>query len=307
MEPVISIIVPVLNEQSLISVFYQAIQYEFKKIPAAFELIFVDDGSSDQTALLVQALHQQDKRVKLISFSRNFGKELALTAGLRLATGDAVIPMDVDFQDPPALLPSMVARWLEGHRVVLAKRIRRADGRVKKMAAWLFYKIFNKISDTRIPEAVGDFRLLDRQVVDEINGLGEHHRLMKGLFAWVGFAAAVVEYERPKEQRPDRRMGFKKLWTLAKNGLFSFSDFPMACWTYCGLSLMAVGACAAMVLGVRWFRLGVLSEVSFLLILICFLSGLQFLALGVMGQYVVRVYDEVKNRPLYIISKKLGL
>ena len=239
----VSLIVPVFNEEQAISLFYQAVRRELKLDQAEVEIVFINDGSSDRTAEEVKALAQADEQVLLINFSRNFGKEPALFAGLEYASGDAVIPMDVDLQDPISVIPRLIDQWQKGADVVLAKRRdRTADSYLKRHSASLFYRVLNRIAYTRIEENVGDFRLMDRKVVDVIRALPEHQLFMKGVLSWAGFTTVVVEYERAVRAAGTSKFNGWKLWNLALEGVTSFSTVPLRLWTYIGggISIFAV-------------------------------------------------------------------
>ncbi|AMS16316.1 MULTISPECIES: glycosyltransferase family 2 protein [Pseudomonas] len=304
----ISLIVPVFNEEQAIGLFYQAVRRELRFEQGEVEIVFINDGSSDRTAEEVKALAQMDEQVLLINFSRNFGKEPALFAGLEHASGDAVIPMDVDLQDPISVIPRLIEEWQKGADVVLAKRRRRtADSFLRRSSAALFYHLLNRIAYTRIEENVGDFRLMDRKVVDVIRTLPEHQLFMKGVLSWAGFTTVVVEYERAERVAGKSKFNGWKLWNLALEGITSFSTVPLRLWTYIGggISIFAVLYAVYMVLDKIFFGNSVPGYPS-LMTAILFLGGVQLIGIGILGEYVGRIYIEAKHRPRYVIKDVIG-
>ncbi|MGF6328969.1 glycosyltransferase involved in cell wall biosynthesis [Pseudomonas sp. BS3782 TE3695] len=304
----VSLIVPVFNEEQAINLFYQAVRRELKLDPCEVEIVFINDGSTDRTAEQAKALAQVDEQVLLINFSRNFGKEPALFAGLEYATGDAVIPMDVDLQDPISVIPQLIAEWQKGADVVLAKRRNRdSDSYLKRHSASLFYHLLNRISYTRIEENVGDFRLMDRKVVNVIRALPEHQLFMKGVLSWAGFTTAVVEYERARRMAGRSKFNGWKLWNLALEGITSFSTVPLRLWTYIGggISIFAVLYAVYMVLDKIFFGNNVPGYPS-LMTAILFLGGVQLIGIGILGEYVGRIYIEAKHRPRYVVKDVIG-
>jgi glycosyltransferase involved in cell wall biosynthesis len=298
----------VFNEEQAIDLFYQAVRRELKLDAIEVEIVFINDGSSDGTAERASALAQVDEQVVLINFSRNFGKEPALFAGLEYASGDAVIPMDVDLQDPISVIPVLIEQWQKGADVVLAKRRdRTADGYLKRHSAALFYHLLNRISYTRIEENVGDFRLMDRKVVDVIRTLPEHQLFMKGVLSWAGFNTVVVEYERARRVVGDSKFNGWKLWNLALEGVTSFSTVPLRLWTYVGgcVSIFAVLYAVYMVLDKMFFGNNVPGYPS-LMTAILFLGGVQLIGIGILGEYVGRIYIEAKHRPRYVVKDIVG-
>ena len=304
----VSLIVPVFNEEQAISLFYLAVRRELKLENGEVEIVFINDGSSDRTAEQVKALAQADEQVMLINFSRNFGKEPALFAGLEYATGDAVIPMDVDLQDPISVIPRLIEEWQKGADVVLAKRRdRTADSYLKRYSAAMFYHLLNRIAYTRIEENVGDFRLMDRKVVDVIRALPEHQLFMKGVLSWAGFNTVVVEYERARRVAGSSKFNGWKLWNLALEGVTSFSTVPLRLWTYVGggISIFAVLYAVYMVLDKIFFGNSVPGYPS-LMTAILFLGGVQLIGIGVLGEYIGRIYIESKHRPRYVVKDIVG-
>lgn len=300
----ISLIVPVFNEEETIDLFYQAVRaFEpFKKI--AVEIVFINDGSEDGTEEMIQSLAARDALVVPLNFTRNFGKEAALVAGLDYATGDAVIPIDVDLQDPIEVIPEMIEKWQNGADMVLAKRIDRStDSRFKRYTASAFYKIHNHISHPKIEENAGDFRLMSRAVVDHIKKMPERNLFIKGLFSWVGGRIETVNYARPERVAGKTKFNFTRLWNLAIEGITSFSTVPLRMWTYIGVLIAGV----AFFYG-SWMILETLiwgNDVKgypTLLASILFLGGIQLIGIGILGEYIGRIYIESKKRPRYLLK-----
>ena len=308
----LSLIIPVKDEEEAIGVFLARVVPVLEKLddPAArsFEIIFVDDGSSDRTLDLIREAHARDPRIRGLSLSRNFGKEAALSAGLDRARGMAVIPMDVDLQDPPEAIAPMLAKWRDGFDVVFGVRDNReSDSLPKRLTADLYYRAHNWLSSDKIPEHAGDFRLLDRRVVDVIRNMPERNRFMKGLFAWAGFKSAAVLYHREERKVGRTKYNYWKLWTLAVDGITSASTVPLRIWSYLG-GAVALGALGyAIFIIIRTFTSGIeVPGYASLMVAILFLGGLQLLSLGVLGEYVGRILTEVKHRPLYVVRETIG-
>lgn len=301
----ISILCPCYNEAEALPVFFQEITPVMEKLGEAFEIVCVNDGSRDGTIDVLLSHAEKDPRIKIIDFSRNFGKEAALTAAIDYAQGDAVIPIDADLQDPPELIPRMVEKWREGYEVVLAKRIdRSSDSFMKRLSARLFYRFHNIISQPQIPENVGDFRLMDRCVVDALKNLHEYHRFMKGLFAWVGFRTCTLEYARQVRSAGDSKFNAWRLWKFALEGITSFSTFPLTIWFYIGsvLSLGSFGYGLFIIFRTLFLGIDVPGYPS-LICLILFFGGLQLLGVGILGEYVGRTYMESKRRAIYVVRR----
>lgn len=307
----ISIVVPVYNEEAAIKPFLNRVGDTLTGLPSNvdYQIIFVNDGSSDATEIVIHGLAAQDERVTLINLSRNFGKEAALMAGLDMAPGDAVIPMDVDLQDPPELILEFVERWLNGAKVVNARRIDRSqDSWLKRRSASSFYRLYNALADRPIPENVGDFRLLDRQVVDVVRSLGERARFNKALFSWVGFDAEEVTYERPARTEGVTSWSYWKLWNFALDGIFASSTTPLRVWGYVGF-LMAIASFLYAITILVMTMIGGRDTPGYAstLIVILTFGGLNMIALGIIGEYVGRIYKEVRQRPLYVVRSSVNL
>ncbi|EHF0448004.1 glycosyltransferase family 2 protein [Salmonella enterica subsp. enterica serovar Javiana] len=302
----ISLVVPVFNEEDAIPIFYKTVR-EFEGLQQhEVEIVFINDGSSDSTEAIINALAVSDNLVVPLSFTRNFGKEPALFAGLDNATGEAIIPIDVDLQDPIEVIPHLIAKWQAGADMVLAKRTDRStDGRLKRKSAEWFYKLHNKISNPKIEENVGDFRLMSREVVENIKRLPERNLFMKGVLSWVGGKIDVVEYARAERVAGDSKFNGWKLWNLALEGITSFSTFPLRMWTYIGLFVAGLSFMygAWMIFDTVIFGNPVRGYPS-ILVSILFLGGVQLIGIGVLGEYIGRIYIETKQRPKYIIKNE---
>lgn len=301
----VSLIVPVFNEQDVIPLFYHEVRNFPPFAGRQVEIVFVNDGSTDATEALIQALSTDDALVKAISFTRNFGKEPALFAGLEYATGDVVIPIDVDLQDPIAVIPEMLARWENGADVVLAKRVdRRCDSFIKRITAEGFYKLHNKISSPKIEQNVGDFRLMSREIVDNIKLLKERNLFMKGVLSWVGGKTEVVEYIRAERVAGKTKFNGWKLWNLALEGITSFSTFPLRMWTYIGFFVAGLSFLYGLWMIIDKLIWGnPVAGYPSLLVSILFLGGVQLIGIGVLGEYIGRIYLETKQRPRFITKK----
>ncbi len=304
----ISLIVPVYNEQATLELFYRAVRNEQSLRGLTVEILFVNDGSSDRSEAICADLAARDEWVTVINFSRNFGKEAALFAGLEYADGDAVVPIDVDLQDPIEVIALMVQRWREGADVVLAKRRdRSSDTRFKRWTASLYYRLHNRIASTHIEENVGDFRLLDRKVVAAIRQLPEQQLFMKGVLSWVGFSTEIVEYDRAPRVAGSSKFNLWRLWNLALDGITSFSTVPLRLWSYIGglVSLFALGFALYMLVDKIIFGTDVPGYPS-LMTAVLFLGGVQLIGIGILGEYVGRIYQETKHRPRYVVRKVQG-
>ncbi len=308
-EPVeLSLVVPMYNEAAVLDAFFARVVPILAAATPRYEVIGVDDGSTDGTLARLCALHLANRRIKVVALSRNFGKEAALSAGLDFARGAAVIPIDADLQDPPELIADLVAAWRQGYQVVLARRIDRGgDSLPKRLSAHLFYRLINRLSEVPIPADVGDFRLLDRRVVEALRQMPERMRFMKGLFAWAGFRQTTIDYRRPARAAGHSKWGYWRLWNLALGGITSFSLAPLRVWTYVGMTTAALGLLYLGYILTRTLLEGVdvpgyASLVSILLLS----SGLNMIGLGILGEYLGRVFMEVKQRPLYLVAETVG-
>ncbi|MEG3113664.1 glycosyltransferase family 2 protein [Salinicola sp. 4072] len=305
MSKLVTLVVAVKNEDEAIAPFLEAIDREVDYPDVELEILFVDDGSTDNTLQALQLAAQRDSRVRWLKLSRNFGKEAAMTAGLDHARGDGVIPMDVDLQDPPALINDFIRLWLdEGYAMIYGVRVsRHEDTRRKRTSANLFYRLFNRISPTPIPDNAGDFRLLDRQVVEALKRLPERNRFMKGLFAWSGYRSVGVPYERPARQVGESKFNLWKLWNFALDGLVGFSTLPLRVWSYIGggVALLSFVYILVIVFKALVFGRDTPGYAS-VMSAVLFFGGMQLLSIGVLGEYMARLFVEVKQRPLYLVE-----
>lgn len=302
----ISLIVPVFNEEEAIPIFYQTVR-EYEELAAyQVEIVFIDDGSSDKTDNILSTLAAQDALVKHLSFTRNFGKEPALFAGLEHASGEAIIPIDVDLQDPIDVIPKLLVRWEDGAEIVLAKRTeRKTDSFLKRKTAEWFYKIHNKISPTGIEENVGDFRLMSKVVVDSIIQMPERNLFMKGVFSWVGYRQEIVTYHRSPRSAGSTKFNAWRLWNLAIEGITSFSTAPLKISTYLGVSIALLSFLYGTWLIIdKLFNDNPVPGYPSLMVSVLFLGGVQLIAIGILGEYVGRIYIETKQRPRYLLREK---
>jgi glycosyltransferase involved in cell wall biosynthesis len=310
LEPVeLSIVVPMLNESAVLERVFARLGPVRENVTERYEILCVDDGSTDDTFQRLETYRASNPRIRMIGLSRNFGKENALSAGLDFAAGLAVIPMDADLQDPPEVVPEMVAKWREGYDVVLAKRAsREGEGWAKRTTAQAFYRLIGRLSQVEIPENVGDFRLMDRRVVEALATLPERSRFMKGVFAWLGFRQIVIEYAREPRAAGTAKQNWPRLFALAIDGIVSFTATPLKVWSYIGfaVALFAGGYGLFIILRTIFFGIDVPGYAS-LLVVILFMNGLVLIGLGVLGEYMARVFIEVKRRPVYIIAAHAGV
>lgn len=305
----ISIICPFYNEQEAISLFFETLFNVIVQVPHQVELICVNDGSTDNSLELLlkqKKKYASDFQIKILDLSRNFGKEAALSAGIDHASGDAVIPIDTDLQDPPELILDMLDKWQQGYEVVLATRkSRSSDSWMKRKTARWFYRVHNAISSPKIPEDTGDFRLLDRVAVEALQQLPENQRFMKGLFNWVGFRATQIHYDRVPRVEGETKFSPWHLWNLALDGITSFSTVPLKIWTYLGLLISTMAFFYGSFIIIRTLVLGKdLPGYASLIVAVLFLGGLQLIGIGVLGEYIGRIFLETKRRPVYIIRKQ---
>lgn len=307
--PLVSIVAPFYNEEPGIPLYFARLCDVVAQLQAfQFEFVCVDDGSRDRTLAVLLEHAAQDARIRVVELSRNFGKEAALTAGLDAARGDAVIPIDADLQDPPELIGAMLQKWQEGADVVLARRVdRSADSFLKRKSAEMFYRVHNLFSQVKIPGNVGDFRLMDRMVVQALGDLPERQRFMKGLFAWVGFRTTVIDYVRETRAAGSSKFSGWKLWNFALEGITSFSASPLKIWTYLGGAGALISLTYALFIVARTLLHGVdLPGYASLLVAIIFFGSVQLIGIGMLGEYIGRIYMESKQRPLYVVRKTHG-
>lgn len=300
----VSIICPCFNESKTLDHFFSELMEAISPLNYQFEIICINDGSNDGTLDKLKQFKHSIKSLRIINLSRNFGKEAALSAGIDRAKGDYLIPIDVDLQDPPYLINRLLEKAEEGYDTVLAKRVdRSSDSKAKRVSAALFYKLHNKVSKNPIPENVGDFRLFTRRVAESIKTLPENQRFMKGIFAWVGYPTATVEYIREKRVSGDSKFSPWKLWNFALEGITSFSTVPLRVWTYIGMIISGMAFFYGFLIIIKtiFFSVDVPGYAS-LLTSILFLGGIQLMSIGVLGEYIGRIYMESKNRPPYIIE-----
>lgn len=303
----LSIVIPAYNEQEVLPEFHRRVTEVLSGISMDAEFVYVNDGSSDSTLQVLHGLCEKDERVAVVDLSRNFGKEIALTAGLHKANGDAVVVIDADLQDPPELIPKLLEEWRNGYDVVYAKRMARSgETLLKKATAHVFYRFMQQIGRVKIPEDTGDFRVLSRRAVNALNTLNEYHRFMKGLFAWIGYKQKAVIYQRDPRFAGETKWNYWKLWNFAIEGITSFTTAPLRIATYIGL-LTALGAFAYgtyMIIETLLYGNPVAGYPS-LIVIILFLGGVQLTAIGVIGEYLGRIFNETKQRPLYFVNEYL--
>ena len=309
----LSVIVPCYNESEVVENFFSAMVGNngiLNNLGLNCELVFINDGSKDNTLELLKAQkeiysNKSNLDIKIVNLSRNFGKEAAMSAGFSVASGEAIVPMDADLQDPPELIAKFVELWRQGYDVVLAKRNdRQEDSFAKRFSSSLFYKLNNKISDVKLPDNVGDFRLFTRKVLNAINSLPENQRFMKGIFAWVGFNSITIEYKRPQRIAGSSKFNGWKLWNFALQGITGFGTLPLRIWTYIGFIVSFFAFIYASFLILRTLIMGIdLPGYASLVVIILFLGGLQLIGIGILGEYVGRIYMESKRRPPFIIDE----
>lgn len=300
----ISIVCPFFNEENMVDLFMKEITAVVNELNKPFEVVCINDGSTDNTLAKLLQAKKDYPNMKIINFSRNFGKEAALTAGLDYAKGEMIIPIDADLQDPPELIKDFISYREKGYDVVVAKRVDRSNDSIsKKITAQLFYKFHNKISQTKIPDNVGDYRLITRKVLNAMQQLRENQRFMKGIFAWVGFRTATVEYKRDNRKAGKTSFNGWKLWNFALDGITSFSNIPLRIWLYIGTFISFLTFLYASFIIVRTLIWGVdVPGYASLLTVILFLGGIQLVGIGALGEYIGRIYMESKRRPLYIVD-----
>jgi len=309
MLPKYSFVIPIYNEEEIIPELYRRLSTVMNRMDGLVELILINDGSRDRSLQLIRDLHQKDPRVCYLSFARNFGHQIAVTAGLNFVRGQVIVILDADLQDPPELIPDMVEKWRQGYQVVYAQRSQRLkEGRFKRFTAYFFYRVLKKLADVDIPTDTGDFCLMDRQIVDLLNSMPERARYIRGLRSWVGFQQTAIRFERDPRFAGEVKYTFSKSLALAINGLVSFSIVPLRLSTYLGL--VAAVAAILMALLVLYWRIFVpnspLTGFTIILMAIFFLGSVQLVSVGILGEYIGRIYEEVKARPLYTLAEVGG-
>ncbi len=308
MRPILSVVAPVWNEEETVPEFYRRMTAVLEGIGVPYELILVNDGSSDHSPQVLHAMHVRDPRVRVISFARNFGHQVAITAGMDYAQGDAVVVIDSDLQDPPEVIPDMFARWREGFQVVYGVRTERAgESWFKLTTAALFYRLIHRITSVDIPMDAGDFRLMDRAVIQTMRSMREKHRYMRGLSAWVGFRQIAQPYKRHARYAGTTKYPIRKMIRFATDAVVNFSYLPLQFATYMGFAsaLLALLGLIVAVVG-RLFWPGALLGQATTLVAVLFIGGVQLISLGIIGEYLGRIYEEVKDRPLYIVADAWG-
>ena len=306
--PGLSVVIPVLNEEATLPTLHERLTDVLAPLPFPYELVLVDDGSTDRTPELLRQLRSSDPRVKYIRLARNFGHQAALTAGLAHATGQAVVVMDADLQDPPEVIPELLERWQEGYEVVYAIRRHRKEPPTQRLAYALFYRLLSRIASLNIPLDAGDFCLMDREVVEQLNALPERNRFLRGLRSWVGFRQIGVEYERQARYAGRTKYDFWRLMRLAVDGLVSFSFLPLRIASSIGFLVSVVSMIVALYYVVlRLSGSGEPAGFAAIIVAVLFLGGVQLITIGIMGEYVGRIFDEVKKRPVYIVLEEEGL
>jgi len=306
--PTISVVAPAFNEEQILPEFYRRMRAALEGTGESWEIILINDGSRDRSPEIMRELHAADPRVKVLDFSRNFGHQIAITAGIDFAGGDAVIVIDADLQDPPEVIPDLLAKWREGFEVVYAVRAeRQGETWFKEVTAKGFYRIIHQVTEINIPMDVGDFRLMDRKAVDALKQMRERHRFMRGMSVWVGFRQTGVNYVRAERYAGETKYPFNKMLRFALDGITSFSYFPLQLATYFGFAVAGVavlGIIATIILRLTGSQ-AFYGQAS-TLVSVLFLGGVQLISLGIIGEYLGRIYDEVKGRPLYVVDEALG-
>jgi glycosyltransferase involved in cell wall biosynthesis len=305
----LSVVIPVLNESPNIDLLCARVVPILDRIVSAWEIVFVDDGSDDETLPAIKARNTADARIGAVSLSRNFGKEIAIAAGLDHARGRAVVIMDADLQHPPEMIETFVQRWRDGYTMVYGQRTdREGEGPIKRGLTSLFYRLFDRFGETPLPEGAGDFRLIDRKGVEVLRTLGERARFSKGLYAWIGFKAAGVPFAVAERQHGATKWSFRQLFRFAFDGITAFSTVPLRIWTYIGGLISFCAIATAVFFVVRTLLFGTdLPGFPSLIVSVMFFSGIQLMSLGIIGEYIGRIFAEVKRRPLYVVQERVGI
>lgn len=307
--PELSVVIPAFNEAESLRLLLDRLKPVLDRSVASFEILYVDDGSTDESLAVMREAHAADARVRVIALSRNFGKEVAIAAGLDFASGAAVVIMDADLQHPPEMIETFVAHWRQGYKHIYGQRCdRAAEGLLRRLLTERFYKLFRAFAETSLPEGAGDFRLFDRQAVAALRSMREKARFSKGLYAWIGFKSIGVSFDVAPRAYGASKFSYRKLARFAFDGLMSFSTLPLMIWTYIGTMISLLSLAFAVYFAVRTLAFGVdVPGYASLIVSITFLAGIQLLSLGVLGEYIGRIFSEVKGRPLYIIEEALGV
>ncbi len=307
----VSIVIPAYNEEEVLNKLIERLAILINNTPKyEFEVIFVNDGSQDKTLEILEEIAQKEKRLKILSFSRNFGHQAAVTAGIKYVTGDAVVIIDADLQDLPELIPQMIELWEQGNEVIYGKRKKRkGESAFKLLSAKMFYKTLNALSDVEIPKDTGDFRLVDRKVIDVINQMPEHNKFLRGLFSWVGFKQYAFEYERQERKAGKTKYPFKKMKKLASDGIISFSTKPLKMLGGIGIIsiIISIGILIYSLISYALKLNNLAPGWTSIMVTVTFLGGIQLLSVWIMSEYIARIYDETKQRPEYIIDKKINI
>ncbi|WP_330203658.1 glycosyltransferase family 2 protein [Cyanobacterium sp. Dongsha4] len=308
-QPELSLLIPCYNEEENLPVLFSRLESVLQTLNLNYEIVCINDGSKDNTLKCLVEFHQRDKRIKIINLSRNFGKEIAMSAGLDYTKGKTVIPIDADLQDPPELIIDLLAKWREGYDVVYAvRKTRQGESWIKRKTAEYFYSLIGKISTIPIPANTGDYRLLDEKVVKALRKIPERNRFMKGLFSWVGYKQTAIYFDRLPRYGGKTSFNYWKLWNFALDGITSFSSIPLKVWSYFGLFISFISLLYGLFLVLKTIILGVdLPGYASTIVAILFLGGIQLITLGVIGEYIARIYEEVKQRPLYLIRETYGI
>jgi glycosyltransferase involved in cell wall biosynthesis len=304
----LSLIIPCYNEEDNLNYLFERLESVLIPLNISYEIVCINDGSKDNTLNKLIEHHHQNPLIKVINLARNFGKEAAMTAGLDFAAGLAIIPIDADLQDPPELITELLEKWREGYDVVYAvRRSREGETWLKRFTAKSFYRIIGKISSIEIPANTGDYRLLDRQVVEALKKMPERNRFMKGLFSWVGFKQTAVYFDRDPRKGGKTSFNYWKLWNFALDGITSFSSIPLKVWGYFGLFISSLSLIYGSFLIIKTIKFGIdVPGYASTIVIILFLGGIQLITLGVMGEYIARIYEEVKGRPVYLVRESYG-
>jgi len=309
-QPIVSIVIPIYNEEENIPELYRRLETVIQQLDGEVEVIFVDDGSRDNSLNLMRKIHDRDYHFNYISLARNFGHQIAVTAGLNFVRGRVVVVMDADLQDPPELILAMIEKWQQGYQVVYAQRLsRKKETVLKRFTAYAFYRILRRLADVNIPPDTGDFCLMDREVVDILNSMPERNRYIRGLRAWVGFRQTAITFERDPRFAGTVKYSFAKSWALAINGIISFSRVPLKLATYLGM--LSAGVALFMIFLVLYWRLfdsaSPLIGYTLITIALFFLGSVQLFCIGILGEYIGRIYEEVKGRPIYTVKEMGGV